>query len=134
MKGGFLGMKTKSMSKYLGKTTRSRKIQRRNLRPDKRWPKGYSYKTNERLDFIIWEEKNVTDPDLITRIYPKSLFVEDREEGRKAFFLTDRCYTLEELNKELDLFQNDLKNIRKEAKRKFDEFNKKKIKKTNKEN
>ncbi|GAI64547.1 unnamed protein product, partial [marine sediment metagenome] len=122
MKGGFLGMKTKSISKYLGKTARSRKIQRRNLRPDKRWPN----KINERLDFIIWEEKNVTDPDLIIRIYPKSLFVEDREEGRKAFFLTDKCYTPEELNKELDLFQNDLKNIRKKARRKFDEFNKKK--------
>jgi len=78
----------------------------------------------ERLwfDFIIWEEEGVPDPDLITRIYPTSLFVEDREEGRKAFFLTDRCYTLEELNRELDEFQEDIENIRKEAKKKYDEF------------
>ncbi len=66
------------------------------------------------------------DPDLITRIYPVSLFVENREERKKAFFLTDRCYTPEELNKEIDLFQNDLENIKKEAKRKFDLFNKRK--------
>lgn len=102
---------------------------------DRKIKRGFlGMRIKERLDFIIWEEKNVTDPDLITRIYPKSLFVEDREEGRKAFFLTDKCYTLEEFNKELDLFQNDIENIRKEAGRRFGEFNEKKIKKTDKEN
>ncbi|MBA7552736.1 hypothetical protein ES705_45310 [subsurface metagenome] len=79
-------------------------------------------KFNEKLDFIFWEEEDVPDPDLITRIYPASIHVEDREEGRKAYFLTDRCYTLEELNKELDIFQRDIENIRKEAKKKYDEF------------
>lgn len=79
-------------------------------------------KYNEKLGFIIWKEKDVPDPDLITRIYPISLFEEDREEGRKAFFLTDRCYTLEELNRELDEFQEDIENIKKEAKKKYDEF------------
>lgn len=83
-------------------------------------------KYNERLDFIFWKEKNVSDPDLITRILPISIFEEDREEGRKAYFLTDRCYTWKELSEEIDLMQNDLENIRKKAERKYKEFEAKK--------
>jgi len=76
----------------------------------------------ERIDFIFWEEEGVPDPDLITRIYPTILFMEDKEGGKKAPFLTDRCYTFEELNRELDGFQEDIENIRKRAKKKYDEF------------
>ncbi len=72
----------------------------------------------EKIDFIVWEEEGVC----ITRIYPVSLFMEDRKEGRKAAFLTDRCYRLEEFNKELDKFQRDIEDLRKRAKKKYDKF------------
>lgn len=75
---------------------------------------------NERLGLNFWGLKTKDCLDPIMRIYPMSLFEEEAK--KKIFFLTDTCYTLKEFNQEIDLFQNDLKNIRKEAKRKFDLF------------
>lgn len=79
-------------------------------------------KNNERLGLSFFGLKTEGCLDPIMRIYPIRLF-EEKKGGKRTFFLTDTYYTIEEFNQELDLFKDDLENIRKEAKRKFDEFN-----------
>lgn len=71
---------------------------------------------NERIDIIFYGLKEL-DPKM--RIIPLIFYQEANKKGQQIPYLTDTWYTLEEFNREIDLFEKDLKNIRGEAKRLF---------------
>jgi len=89
----------------------------------KRYREFIDRSDNKRLNFTFWGLLDSPKPKM--RLYR---YVRDEETLSDEFFreegayLTKECYSLEEFNREIDLFQKDLENIKKEAKRKFDLF------------